>query len=274
LLVIIFTDLDGTLLDHSDYSYEAALPSLKRIKKAGIPLIITTSKTRSEVEFVQRKIGTAGPFIVENGGGIFIPESSNLKDIDGGKKKGRYTLVCLGKTYKDIRELFDKMALRFVIKGFGDLTATEIAALTGLSETEAHRARRREFTEPFFAGNTDDIHAIEEYAFSLGLKVTQGGRFYHLIDANQDKGAAVRKMIDIYRSNVKPATIASIGIGDGANDLSMLEEVDIPVLIPNPQSRHRGFSLPGLVRAKEPGPLGWNSAMESILNKMDKESFL
>lgn len=274
MLVIIFTDLDGTLLNHYDYSYEAALPSLKRIKETGIPLIITTSKTRSEVEFLQREIGIIEPFIVENGSGIFIPNSSSLKNINIGEKQGEYTFIRLGKSYENIRPLFREIASRFVIKGFGDLTIAEIAALTGLSEMEAGRARLREFTEPFLVENNADISGIEKYALSMGLKVTKGGRFYHLIGIGQDKGAAVKKIIDIYRDNLKPAMFASVGIGDSENDLPMLEQVDIPVLIPKPHSRYQDFALPGLVRAEEPGSRGWNSAVESILNRIDKKSFL
>ena len=271
--VIIFTDLDGTLLNHYDYSHEAALPSLERIKEEGIPLIITTSKTRSEVEFLQRKIGIINPFIVENGSGIFIPDSSSLRHINSGEKQGEYTLIRLGKSYEDIRALFGEIASRFGVKGFGDMTVAEIAALTGLPEMEAGRARLREFTEPFVAKNDADVRGIEKYALSVGLKVAKGGRFYHLIDIGQDKGAAVRKVIDLYRDHFKPAVFTSIGIGDSENDLPMLEQVDIPVSIPNPDSRHKDFALPGLVRAKEPGSLGWNNVVESILNRIDKKQY-
>ncbi|MEN6467293.1 MAG: HAD hydrolase family protein, partial [Syntrophaceae bacterium] len=71
--MIIFTDLDGSLLDHEDYSFEAARPSIERIKRLGIPLVMTTSKTRREVELLQREMGMSAPMIVENGGGIFCP---------------------------------------------------------------------------------------------------------------------------------------------------------------------------------------------------------
>jgi mannosyl-3-phosphoglycerate phosphatase len=270
LSVIIFTDLDGTLLNHDDYSYDEALPSLERIKKAGIPLIITTSKTRNEVEFLQQRIGINLPFIVENGGGIFIPDFTHLTPIDGGEKKNGYILIRIGETYKNIRSLFVEMALHFGLRGFGDMTIAEIAALTGLSQTEAERAKIREFTEPFLAPNSEDIGAIETCARSMGLKITKGGRFYHLLGMNQDKGAAVRKLIEIYRDHLKPAMVTSIGLGDSENDLPMLKQVDIPVFIPNPRNRLHGFKLKGLVRAEDPGPLGWNSAVESILDRIEE----
>jgi len=72
--IIIFTDLDGTLLDNSSYSFEAALPALQLIKEKNIPLIICSSKTRKEIEHYRKKLYNLHPFISENGGGIFIPK--------------------------------------------------------------------------------------------------------------------------------------------------------------------------------------------------------
>lgn len=50
MYLLIFTDLDGSRLDHTDYSYEGALPALDRIARVGWPLVFVTSKTRVEVE--------------------------------------------------------------------------------------------------------------------------------------------------------------------------------------------------------------------------------
>ena len=71
-MIIIFTDLDGTLLDKK-YSYESALPALALIESHKIPLVLCSSKTRSEIEFYRTKLNNDHPFICENGGGIFIP---------------------------------------------------------------------------------------------------------------------------------------------------------------------------------------------------------
>ena len=71
--VLIFTDLDGTLLDADNYSFEEALPALEKIKKRKIPLILCSSKTKAELELYQKKLKIKSPFISENGGAIFIP---------------------------------------------------------------------------------------------------------------------------------------------------------------------------------------------------------
>ena len=46
---LIFTDLDGTLLDHFSYSHAPADQLIPVLQHAGIPIIINTSKTFAEV---------------------------------------------------------------------------------------------------------------------------------------------------------------------------------------------------------------------------------
>ena len=77
---IIFTDLDGTFLNHDDYSYQDSLQALNSIFQKEIPLIFTTSKTKIEIEKLQNNLQITEPFIVENGAAIFIPK--NYKGLD------------------------------------------------------------------------------------------------------------------------------------------------------------------------------------------------
>ena len=267
--VIIFSDLDGSLLNHEDYSFAAARPSIARIKRAGIPLIITTSKTRLEVELLQQDMGIREPFIVENGGGIFFPYGYRDFMIENGEWDGDYTLIRIGTTYSTIRNFLKKVGARFEIRGFGDLTIEEISGLTGLSPDRAEMAKAREFTEPFLLKRPDGIGCLSALAAETELKVTRGGRFHHLIGREQDKGVAVRMVIDIFKIN-SGEELTTIGIGDSENDLPMLEQVDIPVLIPRPGKGYLDIRMPGLVRAMEPGCRGWNEVVERLLNEYGK----
>ncbi len=70
---LIFTDMDGTLLDHHTYSFEAAKPTLTSLAERNIPVIPTTSKTFVELLELRETIGLTGPFIVENGAAAYIP---------------------------------------------------------------------------------------------------------------------------------------------------------------------------------------------------------
>src|SRR5215469_2449579 len=60
---LVFTDLDGSLLDAQTYSWHAARPAIECLDKRGTPWILVTSKTRAEVEFWREKLGHRHPFI-------------------------------------------------------------------------------------------------------------------------------------------------------------------------------------------------------------------
>ena len=72
--LMVVSDLDGTLLDHSDYSFDLVLPVLDRMDEAGIPLVVNTSKTRAEWLAIRGELGNFDPYIVENGSAIYDGE--------------------------------------------------------------------------------------------------------------------------------------------------------------------------------------------------------
>jgi len=261
----VFTDLDGTLLDHEDYSFAAARPALERLRQRGIPLIFTTSKTRREIESLRDLLGFHDPFISENGGGVFFP-ASYAPWVPEGIILPSHVFVRLGKPYGEIRRFTKTLDPSYGVRGFGDMEATEISRLTDLSPDEARRAAAREFTEPFLLEREEALPEIEARAALEGLQVTRGGRFHHLIGASQDKGKAVRLVTEILERKFgkRPLTV---GLGDSPNDFPMLESVDIPVLIPHPDGQYEPFSGPGVIRAPHPGSRGWNAAMEKILDR-------
>lgn len=257
--MVIFSDLDGSLLDARDYRFGGARPALARIKEQKIPLILTTSKTRAEVEKLQRIMGLEEPFIVENGGAIFFPVG-RIKN----SSRNKYHLIQLGKPYAEIRDFVKKLPPGFGIRGFGDLSAREISDMTGLSPDEARLAKKREFTEPFLH---NEQHGEELVSLSKesGIKIVRGGRFHHFIGEGQDKGKAVKITKNVFR-HFLGKDLLFIGLGDSDNDIPMLENVDIPVLIPHADGVFEPLDLPNLIRAPLPGSAGWNEAVLDIFS--------
>jgi len=266
--ILIFTDLDGTLLNHEDYSFEDASAALERIKKSGIPLILTTSKTRREVELLQKEIGIDDPFIVENGAAIYFPPKYTeyfLEDIRQPPPFQIAQVIQLGISYDRIRSFIDEVRDKFNIRGFGDMSVQEISDITGLPRVRAEFARAREYTEPFIMDQNHDIYMLQGLAVERGIKITKGGRFHHMIGVNQDKGEAVKTVRNIFDQKEGEKHL-TIGIGDSINDVPMLNNVDIPVLIPHPVNGYLDVSFPGLIKAVEPGSKGWNETIERLLN--------
>lgn len=261
--IIIFTDLDQTLLDE-DYSCTGANPALQRIRELSIPLILTTSKTRREVELIQDELGIGRqPFITENGAAVYFPSGYLSIPLEGGEKSPLYTLIRLGKTYREIRDFVEHVRPLVPLEGFGDLSAEEVAARTGLSLRMAAFAKEREFTEPFVLNDEQDLPLLSDLAMKQGLKVTTGGRFHHLIGIEQDKGRAVERAIQLLSS--EGMTPLSIGVGDSANDYPMLRVVDIPVLVPRMGGSSEVPEIPRIIRARFPGSRGWNDSIQRIL---------
>jgi mannosyl-3-phosphoglycerate phosphatase len=260
--IIIFTDLDGTLLHPRTYSFEEAMPALEQVRQRNIPLIFVSSKTRAEIEGYRKRLKNGHPFTSENGGGIYVP-AGYFPFSAGGVMRGGYRVSVLGKPYGDIRAEFIRLRERTKapVKGFGDMTVNEIAALTGLSREEAALAREREFDEPFvFAQKPDErfLRAIEE----RGLRWTRG-RLYHIM-GESDKGKAVRTLKTWYEREY--GRMVTIGLGDGLNDLPMLRETDHPVLVRKEDgSYEEEISLPNLIKAEGVGPQGWGRAVMELL---------
>jgi len=146
---VIFTDLDGTLLDLETYSYDRALPSIEYLRSRDVPIIFCSVKTKAEQEVYRKELQINDPFIVENGGAIFISRGYFPFDFEYHKAKDGYLVIELGIPYHRIREVLaqirDDTGVNF--RGFGDMSAEEVASLTGLDLEAAQRAKAREYDE-------------------------------------------------------------------------------------------------------------------------------
>jgi len=256
--LIFFTDLDGTLLDHENYSFEPVLPAVSELKKRSIPLIFCSSKTAAEILDLQKIIGIRDPFISENGGAVHFP---------GSREDEMYTDI-LGIPLAELKERLQAFCCRHSIriKPVDEMTPDEFAALTGLGRSAAEKALRREFSLPFLLleAPRDGLDCLYDSAREFGLKLTRGGRFFHATGGN-DKGAAARKLIRHF-DNIYGEPPLSIGLGDSLNDLPLLRAVDLPVIIPNPSSSAPLQSaLENARTAPETGPKGWNRILFEIL---------
>src|SRR5574337_416665 len=95
---VVFTDLDGTLLDHETYRWDAAQSTLDALRCFRVPMVIVTSKTRAEVQPILTQLGRREPMVVENGAAIYLPAGYFPFRVKGAVKAGKGWLrVGLGK---------------------------------------------------------------------------------------------------------------------------------------------------------------------------------
>ncbi|HZA57040.1 MAG TPA: HAD-IIB family hydrolase [Candidatus Udaeobacter sp.] len=265
--LVIVSDLDGTLLDRQTYSYEASLPTLRKLQALRIPLVFCSSKTRSEMEPLWHELELKDPFIVENGGAIFFLPDYFPFPIENAKVRGKFHILELGERLDVLRPALLEGAQNHhvSIRSFGEMTVQEISQLTGLPRKNAQAASEREYDEPFIVRQINYGRLFTALR-TKGFRITQGDRFFHL-SRGSDKGKATRKVLELYR-RIHPA-IRSVGLGDSGPDLPMLREVETPILI---RKSDRSWdstitqNLAGIKKTMKLGPAGWSEAVEQILS--------
>jgi mannosyl-3-phosphoglycerate phosphatase len=268
--LIIFTDLDGTLLDRETYSFEPAQPALRLIRQKGIPLILSSSKTGAEIELYRKKLKNDHPFISENGGAVFIPKDYFSFPFPYDRELEDYLVLELGTFYPQIIKVLEsiKKETGITIKGFSDLPEEALASLCGLSLEEGAFAKKREYDEPFMVeGGEREIEIVEKKIEEKGMNYVWGGRFHHIMGKN-DKGKAVDILKKLFEK--KFFSISTSGIGDSLNDLSMLLAVDYPIFLKAKGSLSP--EIPSQIQhvtiVNGTGPQAWNDAMLNLVKKL------
>ena len=256
--IIIITDLDGTLLDHDSYLFDAALPTLNLLKQQNIPLLLNSSKTAAEMLVIREQLDNDFPFIVENGAGIYLPNNEGYDIIRFGEE--RETIL---KLLKQIRTDHD---LPFI--GFNDMTIEELMADTGLDRKAAENAKQRDFTEPLrWLGNDAQCGLFCTEMEQADLKVVKGGRF-HCVSSKVDKGQALQWLRDYYQTKLDDSPVF-IALGDSDNDKPMLESADYAVLVRSTSHDLPEINSDKLIITNETGPLAWNNSLRTLLEKIN-----
>jgi mannosyl-3-phosphoglycerate phosphatase len=271
LPLLIFTDLDGTLLDHDTYSCEAARPALSKLKARCVPVIPVTSKTLSEVQhLLSTTLHLRTPVIAENGGVIALP-TGYFPVLSGYQPAQNFVVRQTGPSYQSITATLDNLRTQhgYHFRGFHDMSNEEVSELTGLSIEESARAKWRRCSEPFLW--RDSVIRLDEFRQQLkaaGLTVTQGGRFMHVM-GDIDKGAAISELTALYQ-RFGLTDLKTLALGDSPNDLPMLEQANIAVAILRKNGSHL-VSPSGrpLFVTDQPGPEGWNAFVQIFLQKME-----
>jgi len=267
---VVFSDLDGTLLDHHSYGFEAARPALAALKATGILLVLCSSKTRVELLAAQRRLGITGPFIPENGGAVVLSGGGELAGAFSDNLAGLPARV-FGTPYPQLRKALGELRRRFGpgLRGFGDVGEEEVAGWTGLPLDQVRLARERDFDEPFVwqpEPGPNRVDAARSWLAGRGLNLTRGGRFWHVVGPC-DKGQAVRWLLRILARHVGGMP-ESLALGDSENDLPMLQEADEGVLVERPGGGHLAARPRGVRTVAGVGPEGWNRAVTEWLGRL------
>lgn len=265
---VIYTDLDGSLLDHETYSHAPADELLTRLEQEGIPVVPCTSKTRAELLPLREELGNRHPFIFENGAAVAIPHGYFDHKPENSRSKGDFWIRSFTLPREHWLSLIRRVAGEYQneYQGFSDMADDEVMKLTGLGEEQARQARAREYGEPIhWAGSADRLRSFMEGLQQAGAVVLQGGRFLH-VSGRSDKGQAVRWLNLQYQIEAGGEPPGSIAAGDSQNDAAMLEAAEQAVVIKSPA--HPAPQLgrtDNIYYSASCGPTGWVEGIRHFL---------
>jgi len=267
---IIFTDIDGTILDNTG-EYGETPKLISSLIKNNIPVILCSAKTLAEQNRVRKQIGLTDPFIVENGGAIVIEKeyfdlSQIMKDYPVKEHDGNY-IIELGKPATKIREILNDIRKNFNIsfRGVADISIQELSNIAKLSTESAKEMAHREYGETILQIEKRDLDRLTRIARERNLSLIHGGRFFDVTMGN-DKGKAVEILVDLFKKKYD-YNVTFFGVGDSENDASMLERMDHPLLVQKYDGSWSNIRVNRIIKVPGIGPKGWALAYNDIFTK-------
>lgn len=256
--LILFTDLDGCLLNKHDYDWSPAAATLETLRRLGIPVVMNSSKTIAEMtQLADEMMLSNQTFISENGAvirwGRCQTNQAESIEVVGAQREGILTVL-------------QNLKPTFQFRSFNDLGLQGVIEATQLPEAKAQLAIQRQGTEPLLWDDSDEQRQLfETHLSSAGLTLTKGGRFWHVAGPST-KGKAMQIVAD--RIAAADRQTVTVGIGDSPIDQSMLNCADIPIGIPTATGLGVTVSSEAGIVASQMGALGWAESVNLVLSRL------
>ena len=258
--IIIFTDLDGTLLHRDTFEFDGIKDYVKDLTSKGIVIIPNTSKTQVEIEDFNKKLNLNLPFISENGSAIFGLDNIN-KNFPNNIVLSREKEITFKVFQKKIPE-----NLRSKCKIITKMEKKIQKEIFGLSDKSLKNVLNRSYSTPIlFKGNGEQKKDLFKTVKTIGLSLHEGGRVINICD-NVSKVKAMNKVLKIIKKTENK--IKTIGVGDNYNDLEMLKNSDFACLVFNDKFLMEPININNCIVSKQSAPLGWEEVVKLALEKI------
>lgn len=196
MIRLLAVDIDGTLTFKDRRLDTVGVEAVRRAEAAGIPVVIATGNILCFAEAAAVMIGVSGPLIAEDGGIVF--DNVALKEyVLGDRVDADRGLAALQRAFKDVVQHRASFQRR-----------TGITIRRNITVEEAQRVIQSE---------------------GLPIAAMDSGFAIHLKSPDVNKGNALRKVSSI--TKIPLTEIAAIG--DGPNDIEMLETAGLSYAVAN-----------------------------------------
>ncbi len=230
---LMAVDIDGTLLNNDGVLTDKTIDTIKKAVEKGLVFTISTGRPIQGLEKINKELNLDVPFITYNGAMIIMSKTKNVlfeqrlssnatkSIIDLGRKLKTSIMVwSLNKLY--VEEINEKSEKYTAISGVEAILSKDfdIAIKNGATKILWH----------------DDVETIEKFQSEIGQYLddsivfhTSRPYFLEFVDKKVSKAKAMEKIGECYgidRSEM-------IAVGDGFNDISMIEYAGLGVVMGN-----------------------------------------
>ena len=259
-MVVIFTDLDGSLLHRDTFKFDSIKDYIKSLINNGIIIIPNSSKTEKEIEKFNEELGVELPYISENGSAI---RGLNLINQNFPNE------IILSRKKEELLKIFnEKTPERLLNKcvQISKLSKKEQEKIFGQKGDKLKDVLKRKYTLPIlFNGNNTEKNKLIKILNFNSLTLQEGGRVLNLCD-NINKIKSMNRVIKILKKTEDK--IKTIAVGDNYNDLEMLKNSDLPCLVFNDQFKLDKINIDNLIFSNKPSPEGWADVIKMALGKI------
>lgn len=260
--LIIFTDLDGSLLHRETFQFESIRSYIHKLINFGIILIPNSSKTIKELELFNIELKKNLAIIGENGSIV-----NNLDLINPNFPNQ----IILSREKNEIIKIFkERMPVNLKNKChfINRMSLKKKSKILGLKGKKLQLALSREYSIPFvFDGNNSEKKLLNKSVKKIGLSLHEGGRVINLCD-RVSKALAMKKVVKIIRK-INKDKLLTIAVGDNYNDLDMLKASNIPCLVFNDKFKKDKINIKNCLVSKKSSPEGWQEVVKMALDKVN-----
>ena len=271
---LIFTDLDGTLLDHDNYSYGNNKKMISTIINNKNEIIFNTSKTFSECKKLLKEFKLSNmPFSTENGAVLYFPKI-RFNKIKNSSSFEKYWKVRTAKlSSKNWHQFLLKKQKKFNFLIAQDLSPKILKKYTNLDNTS--KMLNREASQIILW--KDSLVNLKKFKNVLKSEkkgvLIQGSRFMQVSSVCNKRIA--KKLISHAYDYQFYGTYSknTIALGDSKNDIDMLNSANYPCLIKN----RSGYFLKlrsnkkNIIKSSKFAPDGWNQVLYKLNKTLDNK---
>ncbi len=273
---LIFTDLDGTLLDHNNYLFGNNKKMISTIINNKNEIIFNTSKTFSECKKLLKELKLSNmPFSTENGAVLYFPKI-RFNKIKNSSSFDIYWKLRIAKlSSKNWYQFLKQKQKKYNFLIAQDLSSKILKKYTNLDDTS--KMLNREASQIILW--EDSLVNLKKFKNALKSEkqgvLIQGSRFIQVSSVCNKRIA--KKLISHAYDYQFYGTYSknTIALGDSKNDIDMLNSASYPCLIKNrsgyfPKLRSNKKNI---IKSSKFAPDGWRQVLYKLNKTLDNKIF-